>query len=54
MRVSAFLFLYRVLHQDVAIPDAERDLHAIWQPDEVWTKFIQTQLKSDEPKIQPN
>jgi protein tyrosine phosphatase (PTP) superfamily phosphohydrolase (DUF442 family) len=44
MRVSAFVFLYRVLCQRIAIPDAERDLHAIWQPDEVWSRFIQAQL----------
>ena len=46
MRVSAFVFLYRVLHQNVPIPNAERDLHAIWQPDAVWSRFIQDRLKS--------
>jgi protein tyrosine phosphatase (PTP) superfamily phosphohydrolase (DUF442 family) len=45
MRVSAFVFLYRVLRRGVAVSEAERDLHAIWQPDEVWTRFIQTQLE---------
>jgi len=45
MRVSAFVFLYRVLHQRVSPLEAERDLHAIWQPDEVWSRFIQAQLK---------
>ena len=45
-RVSAFVFLYRVLCQRVAIAEAEQDLHAIWQPDEVWSRFIQEQLKS--------
>lgn len=50
MRVSAFVFLYRVLCQRVALPDAERDLHAIWQPNEVWTRFIQEQLKSHGPE----
>ena len=44
MRVSAFVFLYRVLHQGVAPAEAQRDLHAIWQPDEVWSQFIQEQL----------
>jgi len=44
MRVSAFVFLYRVLHQKVPVTDAERDLHAIWQPDEVWETFIQKEL----------
>ncbi len=50
MRVSAFVFLYRVLCQRVAIPEAERDLHTIWQPDEVWSRFIQEQLKSHGPE----
>jgi len=45
MRVSAFVFLYRVLRQRVARSRAERDLHAIWRPDEIWSRFIQEQLK---------
>src|SRR5262249_7646783 len=45
-RVSAFVFLYRVLHQRASHSEAERDLHAIWQPDEVWSRFIQEQLPS--------
>src|SRR4051812_7882709 len=49
MRVSAFVFLYRVLCQRVSIPEAEQDLHSIWQPDEVWTRFIEEQLKSQRP-----
>jgi protein tyrosine phosphatase (PTP) superfamily phosphohydrolase (DUF442 family) len=44
MRVSAFVFLYRVLFQQVATTDAERDLEAIWKPDAIWNRFIQTQL----------
>ena len=44
MRVSAFVFLYRVLHEKVPRAEAERDLHAIWQPDEVWSRFVQKQL----------
>lgn len=46
MRVSAFVYLYRVLCQRVAVQEAERDLHAIWQPDDVWDRFIQEQLKN--------
>lgn len=46
MRVSAFVFLYRVLHQNVSVSDAERDLYAVWQPDEVWEQFINDQLKN--------
>jgi protein tyrosine phosphatase (PTP) superfamily phosphohydrolase (DUF442 family) len=45
MRVSAFVFLYRVLHQHVSPSEARRDLLAIWQPDEVWSRFIQKQLE---------
>lgn len=48
MRVSAFVFLYRVLCQRIALHDAERDLHAIWQPDDVWSRFILQQLKTHE------
>jgi protein tyrosine phosphatase (PTP) superfamily phosphohydrolase (DUF442 family) len=43
-RVSAFVFLYRVLIERVGIADAERDLRAIWEPDEVWSRFIKDQL----------
>jgi protein tyrosine phosphatase (PTP) superfamily phosphohydrolase (DUF442 family) len=45
MRVSVFVFIYRVLHQSVSISDAELDLYAVWQPDEVWKHFINDQLK---------
>lgn len=46
MRVSAFVFLHRVLHEGVSASEAQRDLHAIWHPDEVWSRFIQDQLAS--------
>src|SRR5436305_122506 len=46
MRVSAFMFLYRVLYQRTAVADAERDLRAIWEPNEGWSHFIGGQLKS--------
>lgn len=49
LRVSAFVFLYRVLYQRVSASEAERDLHAIWQPDEVWSRFIQNQLDWQDP-----
>ena len=47
MRVSAFVFLYRVLCQAIPRSEAEREMHAIWQPDEIWSRFIQEQLKSE-------
>ena len=43
-RVSAFLFLYRVLSQHVETVEAERDLKAVWQPDEIWNRFVQERL----------
>ena len=45
MRVSAFVFLYRVLRDKTPRAEAERDLHAIWQPDGVWNRFINDQLE---------
>ena len=44
MRVSAFVFLYRVLREGVAPAAAEPDLHAIWQPDAVWSRFMAAEL----------
>ena len=44
MRVSAFMYLYRVLHAGVDQKAAESDLLAIWTPDEVWQAFIDRQL----------
>lgn len=46
MRVSAFIYIYRVLHEGVSASEAERDLRAIWQPDEIWSRFIAQQLES--------
>jgi protein tyrosine phosphatase (PTP) superfamily phosphohydrolase (DUF442 family) len=43
-RVSAFVFLYRVIVQNIAVTEAERDLHAIWQPNDVWSRFIRDEL----------
>lgn len=44
MRVSVFVFLYRVLHGGVSKAEAQRDLEAVWEPDEVWGRFIRNQL----------
>jgi protein tyrosine phosphatase (PTP) superfamily phosphohydrolase (DUF442 family) len=52
MRVSAFVYLYRVLRQHATPADAESDLRAIWQPDQVWSRFIEDQLKRHEPAAQ--
>jgi hypothetical protein len=35
-----------VARQGVSAAEAGRDLRAIWEPDEVWSKFINEELKS--------
>jgi protein tyrosine phosphatase (PTP) superfamily phosphohydrolase (DUF442 family) len=44
MRVSAFVFLYRVLQQGVAPDQARALLHKIWQPNAIWQRFIDDAL----------
>ncbi len=45
MRVSAFILLYRVNFKGVALHDAQTDLQAIWQPNEVWSQFISDNIR---------
>jgi protein tyrosine phosphatase (PTP) superfamily phosphohydrolase (DUF442 family) len=42
MRVSAFIYLYRTIHQQVAEHIAKQTMQQIWQPNEVWQSFIET------------
>ena len=44
MRVSAFMFLYRVMRQGVPIETARQDLLKIWEPDGVWKRFVDDAL----------
>jgi protein tyrosine phosphatase (PTP) superfamily phosphohydrolase (DUF442 family)/8-oxo-dGTP pyrophosphatase MutT (NUDIX family) len=44
-RVSAFVFLYRVLVRGERISEAEMALHRIWNPDPVWQDFIDRALR---------
>lgn len=44
MRVSAFLFLYRVLRLGMPEADAEDDMERIWTPEGVWRAFIDQAL----------
>lgn len=41
MRVSAFMYLYRCLHQGISDEDAKNDLQKIWIPNEIWQNFIE-------------
>ncbi|PZU96418.1 MAG: phosphatase [Pseudanabaena sp.] len=40
MRVSAFIYIYRCLRLHCPKEQAIADLHRIWQPNEIWQKFI--------------
>lgn len=44
MRVTAFLGLYRVLHENWQEPEAFQLMHQLWKPDEVWAAFIAAML----------
>jgi protein tyrosine phosphatase (PTP) superfamily phosphohydrolase (DUF442 family) len=43
-RVSAFLFLYRVIVQQLPVAQALTEMHAIWTPDATWREFINQAL----------
>ena len=40
-RGAVFTYLYRVTQLQESEAIAKRDMHAIWQPNETWQKFIQ-------------
>lgn len=42
MRVSAFIYLYRVLRLGADPQEARKDLARIWEPEGVWEVFIQS------------
>ena len=41
MRVSAFMYLYRLIHEGMSDEQAKRDLQKIWTPNDTWQAFIQ-------------
>jgi protein tyrosine phosphatase (PTP) superfamily phosphohydrolase (DUF442 family) len=44
MRVSVFVFLYRVIWQRIAPDVAHEDVARIWQPNPVWQRFLDDSL----------
>ena len=44
MRVSAFMFLYRLRNSQIPREVAEADLHKIWRPNRTWAEFIDSAL----------
>jgi protein tyrosine phosphatase (PTP) superfamily phosphohydrolase (DUF442 family) len=45
MRVSAFMYLYRRIHDRMSDEEAKKYLDRIWQPNETWQKFIEQVLE---------
>lgn len=45
LRVSAFIFLHRVLDLGVPRAEAGADLHRIWRPTGVWSELIERTLR---------
>ena len=50
MRVSAFLFLYRVLRQGMPLEAARATMTQIWEPNVIWQKFITDALARGQSK----
>ena len=45
MRVSAFMYLYRLIHEHVSDEQAKTDLNQIWIPNDTWQEFIRQVIK---------
>ena len=45
MRVSAFMYLYRLIHEHVSDEQAKTDLNQIWIPNDTWQEFIRQVVK---------
>ena len=46
MRVTAFLGLFRVIRQGLDAEQAFAPMRSVWEPDDVWKKFIDTALRN--------
>jgi protein tyrosine phosphatase (PTP) superfamily phosphohydrolase (DUF442 family) len=51
MRVSAFMFLYRLRSGIANRRDAEASLRKIWDPDPTWRNFINSILPPKQPRL---
>jgi protein tyrosine phosphatase (PTP) superfamily phosphohydrolase (DUF442 family) len=45
MRVSCFVFLYRVIRDGLPVPEAATMMRRIWEPNPVWRRFLQDALR---------
>jgi protein tyrosine phosphatase (PTP) superfamily phosphohydrolase (DUF442 family) len=46
-RATAFSYLYRVIYQGVEESIARAEMNTVWEPDEVWTNYIENMLKEN-------
>ena len=46
MRVSSFMYLYRVIRLGVSPEEAKGDLNKVWEPNEDWKAFIEKALET--------
>jgi protein tyrosine phosphatase (PTP) superfamily phosphohydrolase (DUF442 family) len=51
MRVSCFVYLYRVIRQGVPEPRAREAMRKIWEPDVTWQAFIDEALAACDVQI---
>lgn len=52
MRGSAFVFLYRVIHEGAPVGDTAIKMNGVWAPDRVWKKFIDDTLAASGRKAE--
>jgi protein tyrosine phosphatase (PTP) superfamily phosphohydrolase (DUF442 family) len=52
-RVSAFVFLYRVIRQGASRQTAEETMRQIWEPDAIWQHLIDETLAHYQPDGAP-
>ena len=45
MRVSAFMYLYRLIYEGMSDEQAKSDLQKIWTPNDTWQAFIQQAIE---------
>jgi uncharacterized protein YktB (UPF0637 family) len=46
-RASAFVFLYRVLFDDVPMDQAKEAMESVWVPNDTWRAFIFSTLEAN-------
>ncbi len=49
MRVSVFMYLYRLLRQGMEESKALQDLYRIWHPNDIWQEFI-NKVQKENPR----